>query len=431
MKVFLTSTGQNVTLPATPAGRGGYGKAYRVGKIAVKIIQPDARTLEFIARIDALIHWHEKDLHFALPTGLVLDRPGGEEIGFTMPWFDGVPLLCVYDGTAADKHKVSFTPLERLQIAGTLAQRVDTAHEHDLVIGDLNPTNILVRRGGMFSRPEIFVIDCDSFEFSARDKTGMHRRFRCGVGQEPFLAPELQGKKLRQVDRTEETDNYALAELIWQILKGGAHSHAVHASSAVPPLGEFIKEGLWCYAPSRPIPPDWHRVDEGILWRAIPKDIREKFNRTFHDGFADPKKRATARELADSLAAWEHQERHLASTARRIIGAITALAVASATTWLIDRMKRLQDIFGWAEKPTTKDVRHKGLVRVAIIGLLIALAFYAAATERAERKESPTAHPILPEWGKKRNNPEEQKGRWQGAPKQWKELVDECEREGK
>ena len=60
------------------------------------------------------------------------------------------------------------------------------------------------------------LIDCDSMQVRAGGKV-----FHCTVAKGEYLAPELQGKDLATTDRTPESDNFALAVLLFLMLMEG------------------------------------------------------------------------------------------------------------------------------------------------------------------------------------------------------------------
>ena len=74
-----------------------------------------------------------------------------------------------------------------------LAESVAQLHRHGLVIGDLNPENVLFEQQGDSRRrgPSTWravLLDSDSFQIACRD-----RRFHCPVSRPPYTAPELIG----------------------------------------------------------------------------------------------------------------------------------------------------------------------------------------------------------------------------------------------
>jgi DNA-binding helix-hairpin-helix protein with protein kinase domain len=245
-------------------------------------------------RVRALSRWPHTDPCIGLPIEVVLDGPKGNVVGFVMPRFQGALLLSAFNQVAANIQGVSLKPLDRITIAQSLAKRFEALHTGRLLVPDANEANFLVEQ--IKALWEVYAIDCDSFEFEARDSRGQLRRFLTDVGKEEFLAPELQAQSNHGGKHTIQTDLFSLAILIWLLLKGGAHPFSIKAlgNVRVPPLSELIQEGHWPYSPVKPIPPEWGSVDAGIPWAVLPKEIRELFIRAFRDGHTDPLKRPHA-----------------------------------------------------------------------------------------------------------------------------------------
>src|SRR5262249_58101012 len=109
-----------------------------------------------------------------------------------------------------------------IYVAANIARAVAALHEHGLVIGDLNPKNILVTR-----KATVYLLDVDSFQVSAEGKT-----YRCEGGFPEYTPPELQGVAFREVDRAQEHDCFGLAVGVFQLLflggppVFGRHPHA-------------------------------------------------------------------------------------------------------------------------------------------------------------------------------------------------------------
>ncbi len=119
---------------------------------------------------------------------------------------------------------VLITPKSRLQafpkapyrflvaVAANLARALAEFHNEDLVVGDINGKNILVRPNAT-----VRFIDIDSIQ------VGSGRRFLCPVGVPEYTPPELQGRTLSETRRTQHSDLFGLAVIIFQLLAIGRH----------------------------------------------------------------------------------------------------------------------------------------------------------------------------------------------------------------
>lgn len=170
------------------------------------------------AKLKRLIELSSKELRQvgAWPMSL-LRSPEDEAVGFVMESLrEWRPLHEVYQIRSRLRAMPNQTWLNVLRTARNLAAAVARIHGADLVIGDLNESNVLVD-----SKSMVKLIDIDSFQ--VRDGLML---FECKVGKSELLPPELQGHSLEGIVRTVEHDRFALAVLIFQTLVFGRHPFA-------------------------------------------------------------------------------------------------------------------------------------------------------------------------------------------------------------
>lgn len=177
-----------------------------------------------------------------------------------------------------------------LATAANLSSLVAHLHQMNITIGDMNSNNILVHPNGC-----ITIIDVDSFDIRDRD-TGEH--FKCTVGRPEFLPPELQGRNLSSENAlfTEETDNFALAIHIFQLLFCTHPFNQVtmldrdEGSLADNPQEQAIVNGECPFVHPKladRIPPGVPHLD-----RLLPNYLQRDFQNTFsYDAFNSMKKR--------------------------------------------------------------------------------------------------------------------------------------------
>jgi DNA-binding helix-hairpin-helix protein with protein kinase domain/Tfp pilus assembly protein PilF len=175
----------------------------------------------------------------AWPVSTLRDSPDGEVVGFVMKKI-----------SQAEEVHALHSPKSRLQkfpeaswafliyVAANVARAVATIHEHGLVIGDLNPKNILVTR-----KATVYLLDVDSFQVSVDGKT-----YRCEGGFPEYTPPELQGVFFRGVDRAQEHDCFGLAAVIFQLLFMGRHPFSGrYLDAGEMPLERAISEHRFAY----------------------------------------------------------------------------------------------------------------------------------------------------------------------------------------
>lgn len=102
------------------------------------------------------------------------------------------------------------------QFAYNLAWVVNYIHSYDVIIGDLNPNNILID----IDTGAAVLIDCDTYDITDQE-TG--ERFPCEVGMPEMLAPELQAVgSLVNGKFSKESDDFSLALNIFRLLMNNA-----------------------------------------------------------------------------------------------------------------------------------------------------------------------------------------------------------------
>src|SRR5262249_42888653 len=208
----------------------------------------------------------------AWPVSTLRDAPDGDIVGFVMKKIS----------QAEEVHSLH-SPRSRLQkfpeaswafliyVAANIARAVAVIHEHGLVIGDVNPKNILVTR-----QATIHLLDVDSFQVSAEGKT-----YRCDGGFPEYTPPELQGVAFRDVDRRQEHDCFGLAVVIFQLLFLGRHPFSGRfLGVGEMPLERAIRE--WRFAYGADAEARWMRQPPGALaLDSMPPALVSLFRRAF------------------------------------------------------------------------------------------------------------------------------------------------------
>ncbi len=138
--------------------------------------------------------------------------------GFVMKKYNGVKSL------ADQLPERNLDWQERVTVAHNLCDVVREIHGMQQCIGDMNPSNFGVDP----TNGHVYAFDADSFHYRAKN----NHFFPCVVGLPEYYAPELQrkitrGQDMRTLNPAEtfsvETDRFALAVLIFQLLFAGYH----------------------------------------------------------------------------------------------------------------------------------------------------------------------------------------------------------------
>lgn len=143
----------------------------------------------------------------------------GKFVGYIMPKVSGAKPIYMLNrgGKQANEVIPGYNWKTAVSVAVNLANIVEFLHSKNVVIGDMNSDNLLVYPNGF-----VVVIDTDSFDITD-DASGIH--YKCSVGTEEFLPPELQGRNLerKNVCYTKHSDEFALAVHIFQLLMNNMH----------------------------------------------------------------------------------------------------------------------------------------------------------------------------------------------------------------
>src|SRR5215831_2517631 len=241
-RIFHTSQSDIVRL-GRRIGTGAEGEVYEIqdnSDLVAKVYHepPPPEKAEKLVVLSRLGNERLFNLS-AWPVSTLRDTPDGEVVGFVMKKI-----------SQAEEVHALHSPKSRLQkfpeaswafliyVAANIARAVAAVHEHGLVIGDLNPKNILVTR-----KATVYLLDVDSFQVSADGKT-----YRCEGGFPEYTPPELQGVAFRDVDRAQEHDCFGLAVVIFQLLFMGRHPYSGRYLGAEEmPLERAIRQYRFAY----------------------------------------------------------------------------------------------------------------------------------------------------------------------------------------
>lgn len=167
-------------------------------------------------------------------------------------------------------------------------------HLQEYIIGDFKPENLLVNQSA-----SITFIDVDSFQLLDYT-TGKY--FVTPVASPEFTAPELFGKDLQSIPRTEEQDCFSLAILIWLLLFG-YHPFKIFRSNndskyTSTNIDENIKNGHWAF--SNTVTGTANLI-ELPSYKLINDDIKKCFEECFNGGHINPLHRPSALQWVKAL----------------------------------------------------------------------------------------------------------------------------------
>ena len=299
-------------LPKTLAA-GGEGEIYAIkGKpdIVAKIYKLGKASLEKEKKLIKMVAYPpDKSVLSQIAWAQDVLYENGNFVGFIMPKLEiNEDLNVIYEYGASAKYP-HMTWENRLIIAENLCAVLESVHAAGHICGDFNPKNISVNP----NTGHIMFLDTDSYHI--QDGSDM---YRCDVGIPEYLPVEIQmkmrgGNTLASVNMptfTKETDNFALAIHIFQLLMNGVHPFACaiipsQSSVTAPQPSDNIIKGEFPFMVNIPgikIPTYAPKIE------ILPKTIQEFFERAFVDGHLNPSVRPTAvdwhtalRELRNEL----------------------------------------------------------------------------------------------------------------------------------
>ncbi|MFE1801195.1 hypothetical protein ACFW9L_34255 [Streptomyces sp. NPDC059517] len=300
--------GRRVTLGPRPLKGGGQAAVYPVadhGQIVVKLYRepPGAEQERRLERMLTLTPLGGRPIgpgqppELAWPTAVARGTEG-EFLGYAMRRF-GEPGHVQLVGLFTRAQRLRLFP-ERtdwrfmLGVGWNLAFMTARMHYEGLVVGDFSSNNVVVDANGF-----VTFLDCDSIAFT---DPATHEEFPCLMQTADYAAPE----RLAGGPATRQSDDFALAVLIYQLLTAGNHPFG-----GVPRDSESettVKDNI-AASRSYVAAPGCVIVPRGVVDPTIlPPALLALARRAFGPGVTDPAVRPQAQEWLRAL----DEERRLA-----------------------------------------------------------------------------------------------------------------------
>ena len=260
-------------------GAGGEGAVYEDrddGSMVIKVMHPQHATPERAAKLRAMCdspppNWRA----LSWPNAVESDATG---LRYRMP---RVPRDAgtAYRFISANERRQLPQPCRSYQYRSRLGINIAEAlrglHATHGRIGDVNPSNILVDDDG-----GVTLIDCDSFQIPGPPG---RQPYPCVVGSPEYTAAEIDD--FQRQFRSQDSDNFALAVLLYQLLGNGSHPHqGIDASpgDSLSNIRERVKQHRFAHQPMggrwKPTP------GQARSWRSMPVAVRDAFRQAFSPG---------------------------------------------------------------------------------------------------------------------------------------------------
>src|SRR5262249_17696082 len=214
---FLTSKSEIVRL-GRRIGTGAEGEVYEIqdqSDLVAKVYHepPPPEKAEKLVVLSRLGNERLFNLS-AWPVSTLSQEPDGAVVGFVMKKISQAEEVHALDSPKSRLQKFPEASWAFLiYVAANIARAVAAVHGQGLVIGDVNPKNILVTR-----KATVYLLDVDSFQVYFGGKT-----YRCEGGFPEYTPPELQGVAFRDIDREQGHDCFGLAVVIFLLVFFGRH----------------------------------------------------------------------------------------------------------------------------------------------------------------------------------------------------------------
>jgi serine/threonine protein kinase len=250
----------------SPLGKeGGEGIVYLAhDNTAVKIFNNRTDKLIKDKKIDLLIQSGINDNALCIPFQKIFNNDGSF-IGYNMSAAKGDTIqVSVFIRTCLERKFPHWNRINLCNLAISLLNKIQHLHSKDIIIGDLNPYNIMINNDD-----DVYFIDTDSYQI---------KNYPCTVGTILFTPPELQGCVFKETLRTKENEYFSIAILLFMIFLPGKNPFAYCGDGD---LGEKIKAQNFSY----PLGEDDNLQAPKGVWEYIWNELSYDIRRAFHDVF--------------------------------------------------------------------------------------------------------------------------------------------------
>ena len=275
-RYFTGNGGKTITL-REKIGSGGEGSVFAIAEnqgIIAKLYHPSHCDERRKHKIEALLAKgisisEAQKRHIALPLDTLYDT-SGSFVGYIMPRVEGYPLrLALFSKNRVRKYYPHLDRIQLAELAYQFVKQVHFLHRHNILIGDINPLNLLIDRDD----PTIcWLIDTDSFQVDT---------LPCPVGTDLFTPPHLQGRDFKETLRSKEDEYFSTMIMLFMILMLGKHPYAKVGGSSP---AENIKKRSFAYPRISGSMADVPRGIWGFIWTNFNAELKNMFYDCFAQG---------------------------------------------------------------------------------------------------------------------------------------------------
>lgn len=191
-----------------------------------------------------------------------------EFVGYMMPKAKGKELQkSIFIKPLFLKNFPNWKKRDTVELCITILEKIKYLHDRNIVMGDINPANILV-----VSPKEVYFVDTDSYQVE---------NFPCPVGTNNYTAPEIQRKHFSDFLRTMGNENFAVATLLFMIMLPGKPPYSQQGGE--DPINNIIRMDF-----SYPFGDSSNKkTPDGpwrYIWSHLTYDLKKAFYNTFRKG---------------------------------------------------------------------------------------------------------------------------------------------------
>lgn len=265
---WVTSATYGRTQLIQKIAAGGEGSIYSTDRpgLVCKIYKPERLLRSTQLKIELMLRETISVPGICWPKATVASE-NGVFAGYLMDQAAGQPMQhCMFIKAVLKKNFPHWTRRHLVELTLTILEKIGHLHARNIIIGDINPLNILIK-----SEREVYLVDTDSYQIED---------FACPVGTVNFSAPEIQGKDYKTFLRTFAHEYFAVATLVFMILLpgkppysqqgGGSPAENIRRMDFSYPKGEHTNkktpDGPWKF-----------------IWSNLPYKTKEAFHAVFKD----------------------------------------------------------------------------------------------------------------------------------------------------
>ncbi len=254
-------------IEAGPSGGEGTIYTTNIPGYVAKIYKPEKLDRAKFEKLSLMMTKSINCEGVCFPLALLYNQRN-EFVGYLMKQAKGKELQrCVFIPQLLRKTFPNWTKTDTVTLCVTILKKLKYLHERNIILGDINPNNILV-----VSPTEVYFVDADSYQIEG---------FPCSVGTINYTAPEIQRKEYSSFLRTLGNERFAVATLLFMIMLPGKPPYSLQGGENQI---DNIINGDFAYASGSR---STGKAPEGMwrfCWSHLPRYLKDDFYETFRKG---------------------------------------------------------------------------------------------------------------------------------------------------